>query len=408
MASVNAITDGGKSVLVMLSSPIASRMAGVSRFAREHGWHLLFQDRIPSHSFDWDADGVIATVRNDPHTLAFLRRLSGKGVPIVDLTYDVPQFKCSRVMVDHVAVGRLAGEHFDERNIRSRIFLSIDWGNVQERLWRGFGGGSPNAGKWCFAQERPRTRWDDWGAVSRWLAGKLATAKRPFGVLTYAQSESVIFLQAALHAGIAVPDEVAIIAGNDDPVMLESQPVPISAVDAGTERGAYEAASLLQCLMDGASAPPAPVELPPCCVVARKSTDATVAEDPLVRAAIALFVTGLRNGVNIEGVARALGVSRNTLGRRISAELGRTASAELHRQRLMLARRLLENPGNKVEYVARMAGFSSASHLGTAMRAATGMSPMEFRRWPRSVAAADDVAMGSADGSGRHGGRPSH
>ncbi len=364
----------------MLSSPIASRMAGVSRFARERGWHLMFMDRLLSHPLSWDCDGVIATVRDEPHTLAFLRRLSEKSIPIVDLTCDVPQFKCSRVMVDHVAVGRLAADHFDERNVRSRVFFSLDSGNVQERLWRGFAGGSAMASRWCFARERPHTRWDDWDAVSRWLAGRLAAAKRPFGVLTYAQSESVIFLQATLRMGIAVPDEIAIIAGNDDPVMLESQPVPISAVDAGTERGAYEAASLLQRLMDGASAPPAPVEMPPCGVVTRKSTDATVAEDLLVRDAIALFVAGLRIGVNVEGVAKALGVSRNTLGRRFSAELWRTASAELHRQRLMLAKRLLSIPGNKVEYVARMAGFSSASHLGSALRADCGLSPMEFRR----------------------------
>jgi AraC-like DNA-binding protein len=44
----------------------------------------------------------------------------------------------------------------------------------------------------------------------------------------------------------------------------------------------------------------------------------------------------------------------------------------------MLAKRLLSDPGNKVEYVARMAGFSSASHLGSTFRAATGLSPTQW------------------------------
>ena len=145
-------------------------------------------------------------------------------------------------------------------------------------------------------------------------------------------------------------------------------------------RGAYEAAALLERLMDGEPAPPKAIEHSPRRIVARRSTDATVATDPLVRAAIALFASGLRSGVNVEDAARTLGVSRNTLNRRISAELGRSASAELHRQRLMLAKRLLSDPENKVEYVARMAGFSSASHLGSALRADCGLSPMEFRK----------------------------
>ena len=52
-----------KRVLVLLSSPIASRTAGVSRYAREHGWHLMFQDRMGfAHPFDWMGDGVIATI----------------------------------------------------------------------------------------------------------------------------------------------------------------------------------------------------------------------------------------------------------------------------------------------------------------------------------------------------------
>jgi LacI family transcriptional regulator len=144
-------------------------------------------------------------------------------------------------------------------------------------------------------------------------------------------------------------------------------------------RGAYEAAALLQRLMDGEPMPSKAVELPPKRIIERRSTDATVATDPLVCAAIEHFVAGLQSGVNVESAAQFLGVSRNTLNRRITAELGRSASAELQRQRLMRAKRLLTDSNNKVEYVARMCGFSSASHLGSALRADCGLSPMAFR-----------------------------
>ena len=188
-------------------------------------------------------------------------------------------------------------------------------------------------------------------------------------------------LTAAQRLGIRVPEDFGIVSGGEDVALLENQPVPITAVDTDMGRGAYEASALLQRLMDGEPAPPCAVELPPRRIVARRSTDATVAADPLVRAAIELFASGLPSGINVEKAARALGVSRNTLSRRISAELGRSASAELHRQRLMLAKRLLSDPRNKIDYVARMAGFSSASHLGSALRAATGLSPTQWRHW---------------------------
>ncbi len=372
-------TGGGHSVLAMISSPVASRIDGVSRFAREHGWHLMFQDRLGlAHPFDWEGDGVVATIRSDRRELAFLRHLAERGIPIVDLTFDEPDFPCSRVSCDHVAAGRLAAEHFLERNYRSLVFFSIDWGNVQERLWRGFTGMTA-AQQWVFSRECPKVRWYDWGAVSRWLERKFASAAKPLGALTYSQGEAVQLLVAAQRLGIRVPKDFGIVSGGEDVELLENQPVPITAVDTDMGRGAYEASALLQRLMDGEPAPPQAIELPPRLIIARRSTDATVATDPLVRAAIELFASGLQSGVNVAGAARVLGVSRNTLNRRISAELGRSASDELKRQRLMLAKRLLSDPANKVEYVARMAGFSSASHLGSTFRAATGMSPVAFR-----------------------------
>ena len=370
---------GGHSVLAMISSPVASRIDGVSRFAREHGWHLMFQDRLGfAHPFDWVGDGVVATIRGDRRELAFMRHLAALGIPIVDLTFDEPDFPCARVSCDHVAAGRLAAEHFLERNYRSLVFFSIDWGNVRERLWHGFSAKTA-AEKWVFSRECPRVRWNDWGAVSRWLERKFASAAKPLGALAYSQGEAVQLLAAAKRLGIRVPEDFGIVSGGEDLALLENQPVPITAVDTDMGRGAYEASALLQRLMDGEPAPPRAIELPPKRIVARRSTDATVATDPLVRAAIDLFASGLQSGVNVESAARALGVSRNTLGRRISAELGRSASAELHRQRLMLAKRLLSDPANKVEYVARMAGFSSASHLGSALRADCGLSPVAFR-----------------------------
>lgn len=371
--------NAGRSVLAMISSPVASRIGGVSRFAREHGWHLMFQDRLGfAHPFDWIGDGVVATIRGDRRELAFLRHLAARGIPIVDLTFDRPDFPCARVSCDHVAAGRLAAEHFREHNYRSLVFFSIDWGNVQERLWRGFSE-MTEARPWVFSRECPKARWNDWGAVSRWLEGKFASAAKPLGALTYSQGEAVQLLAAAQRLGIRAPEDFGIVSGGEDVALLENQPVPITAVDTDMGRGAYEAAALLQRLMDGEPAPPRAVELPPRRIVARRSTDATVATDPLVRAAIERFASGLHSGVNVERAARSLGVSRNTLRLRIRAELGRSASDELHRQRLMLAKRLLADPGNKVEYVARMAGFSSASHLGSALRADCGLSPSQWR-----------------------------
>jgi len=367
-------------VLVMITSPVGPRLDGVARYARGHGWHLMIQDRLgPEHPFDWPCDGVVATIRRDPRAFAFLRSLVRRGVPVVDLTCDRPAFAVPRVTTDHAAVGRLAAAHFAERGFRNRVFFSVGWGHVQDLRWRGLSEESP-AERWSLALERPGAARGGARALARWLEARLAAAPRPLAALTYSQADAAILLAAAGRLGVAVPDELAILSGDDDPLLLENQPVPISAVDTDLGRSAFEAAALLDRLMRGDPPPRRPGLVAPRGIVQRRSTDATVAADPLVRAALAWTAGHLPGRFGAAQLASALGVSRGTLDRRFAAELGRAAGAEIRRQRLALARRLLRETARPVAEIARAAGFSSAAYFCTAFQAETGATPAAWRR----------------------------
>lgn len=370
-----------KRVLVMISSTIGPRLDGVARYAREHGWHLMIQDRLgPEHPFDWDGDGVVATIRRDPHSFAFLRSLMRRGIPVVDLTCDRPALSVPRVMTDHAAVGRLAAAHFAEHGFRDRVFFSLGWGHVRDLRWKGLRDGGGRAERWSFVLERPGARRGGGRALSRWLEARLAAAARPLAALAYSQADAAILLDAALRLGIAVPEELAILSGDDDPLLLENQPVPLSAVDTDLARSSREAAALLDRLMAGAKPPAGPVLVPPRGIVLRRSTDATVAADPLVRRALAWIGGRIPTRAGVAQLAEALGVSRAALDRRFVAEFGHGAGAEIRRQRLAAARRLLRETDRPLADVARAAGFSSAAYLCTAFQAATGRSPAAWRK----------------------------
>ncbi|MBQ6246693.1 MAG: helix-turn-helix transcriptional regulator, partial [Kiritimatiellae bacterium] len=102
--------------------------------------------------------------------------------------------------------------------------------------------------------------------------------------------------------------------------------------------------------------------------------------DPLVREALRRIGEHLADAFGPAQLAESVGVSRGTLDRRFAAELGRSASVEIRRRRLSLARRLLRETGLSVVEIAARAGFSSASHLGTAIREATGLTPSGWRK----------------------------
>ena len=108
-----------KKILVMVSPVSAPRITGSARYAREHDWHLVIQDRMGTRPLAWDGDGVIVTLRADNAAVNVVRKIRGRGIPVIDMTIDRPEIALPRVMSDHEAIGRMAAEHFAERNFRN-------------------------------------------------------------------------------------------------------------------------------------------------------------------------------------------------------------------------------------------------------------------------------------------------
>ena len=109
-----------KNVLAMVSPMSAERVNGIARYAREHGWNLMIQDRLGHTPLAWNGDGILATLRSDPVTFRCIEKLMKRGIPLVDLTVSCPEIKVPRVTSDHSEIGRLAARHFAER-IQERL-----------------------------------------------------------------------------------------------------------------------------------------------------------------------------------------------------------------------------------------------------------------------------------------------
>lgn len=368
-----------KNVLVMISPMSAARVSGIARYAREHGWHLMIQDRLGHHPLAWNGDGALATLRNDKASCECIRTLMQRGIPVVDLTASRPDISLARVTSDHTEIGRIAAAHFEARNFRNVAWFSIGWGHVHRLRFAGLTEKVP-AMRWVLSEDLPKRRQDDWGAFSKWIEAKLAAAPKPLAVLAYDEADAARLLHAAERTGVSVPEELAILSIGNDPLICENQPVTLSSIDQNLERGGYEAAALLDRIMAGKRAPVKPILVPPAGITLRQSTDAIAVSNPLLRQAMDFIKKNLASHFGVAQIADALGTTPNILHKRFTAELGRSVGSEISRQRIAKTKLLLRNTKMTLADIAEATGYCTASHLSNTFSAATGMSPRAWRK----------------------------
>ena len=374
-----------KQVLVWVTPAYAPRLDGIARYAKSHGWHLTIADRLGRRPIGWRGDGALTTMRGGSGMSGYVKELRRRHIPVVDLSFNHPEVKVARVSGDHAEMGRLAGEHFRERNFRSAAWFSTGWLNIHALRYAGFCEGfEQKPVRWIIEDEIPERQRDDLRIVSKWLGRKLKNAPKPLAVLAYDDADASRVLSAALDAGLSVPEDVAVLGIGGNNLICENQAVPLSSVEHNQDRTGYEGAALLDKLMSSKPTEkrkqPPMVLIPPKGITTRASTDRTAVENPLLRRALVHIKENLSSPLGVDQIADAIGTSRATLDRLFQAELNRSAGKEILRQRIARAKGLLQNGTLSIARIARETGFCNQAYLSNIFRKVTGFTPRKWRQ----------------------------
>ena len=241
------------------------------------------------------------------------------------------------------------------------------------------------AGCPCHVYQPPRLQRDrEWGHEHGILAAWLHALSKPVGLMACNDDRGRQVLEACRTAGVAVPEEIAVVGVDNDELLCELSDPPLSSVALDTERGGYEAAQLLDGLMSGRIRQPARILVAPLGVVTRRSTDIVAAEDREVAAAVRWIRDWARRGpLRVAEVAQAVKLSRRSLEVRFRAALGRSVRAEIERVRLEHARSLLAETDLPTSQVAELSGFGSPSYLALVFRRRFRSTPTRYREEAR-------------------------
>ena len=358
-------------------------LRGIARYAREHGpWSIYHEPRsleeaVPQWLGNWQGDGIIARVQNRPIAEAVV----ATGLPVVDVLGLVPDAGLPLVHVDDASIARLAAEHLLERGFRHFGFCAITGAPWSEKRQSVFTKIVAELGCECSICELPpdTRQKSSWETQQSKLTKWVRSLPRPVGVMVCNDPRGQLVLEACRRAGVAVPEEVAVVGVDNDEPLCEICNPPLSSVVPDHRRVGYEGAALLDRLMQGEPVPETSVYVPPTGLATRMSTDVLAIDDAHVAAAVRFIREYACDGIDIDDVVQHVPLSRSTLQRRFRKVLGRTLHDEILRVRLRRAQQLLEETDLPIEQVADKSGFAHRQYLGEVFKAKFGETLAAYR-----------------------------
>jgi LacI family transcriptional regulator len=213
-----------------------------------------------------------------------------------------------------------------------------------------------------------------------WLAAQLNQLSHPLGVLAVNDVVASEVIDAAEQAGLRVPEDVAVLGVDNDPILTELGTVPLSSIDVARQRVGYEAAALLDRMLDGAKPPAKPLLVAPAGVITRRSTEIIAVADADIRKAAHFIHAHFREPITVADVVASTFLSRRRAQDRFQAAIGHGMSEEITRQRLQFSKYLLTQTGHKIARIASMSGFGGVQRMSKVFRRELGTTPQAYRQ----------------------------
>lgn len=376
-------------VLIIETSTAYGRalIAGVSQYVREYGpWTIYLeqrslQDQAPPWLDRWNGDGIISRASTPKSAQKVLKT----GIPTVDLNDQVRDLGLPQIHSDHAAIARMAAEHLMERGFRHFAYFGFPVFEWSVRRRDAFAECIEAAG-YQFHERKviPRVSWghqqtsweDEIEGVAKWVK----ELPKPLGVMTGNDTRGMQLLDACRRAGVAVPEEVAVVGVDNEELVCQLAHPPLSSVIPDAFRVGYEAAALLARLMNGEPADEMLRWIPPIGVATRQSSDVTAISDPRVADALSFIRERACEGIGVDDVLTHVAVSRSLLQRTFRKVLGRTIHEAIVDVRIQRVKQLLSGTDLPLTAIAERAGFAYVEYLSTIFRRETGQTPSSYRR----------------------------
>jgi LacI family transcriptional regulator len=272
----------------------------------------------------------------------------------------------------------MAFEHFRERRLENFACYAPAIGRYPIDRVNAFRDVVTADGFSCnvFAQRGQTQGWEvDHDHVVEWLA-KLP---RPLAVFAADPYPARQLAEICELNGIAVPDDVAILSGDNDDLMCSVSSPQLSSIQLACARIGKEAAKMLTELMNGGKVSNRPTLIPPLHVNARRSTDVMAIDDPEIVVILRYMADNIQQAMSVADLLQKFPISRRSLEQKFRQMLDRSPAEQIRQLRMEYVVRLLKETDLTITEIAFRSGFKSSSSLSQQVMRHLHTSPTTIR-----------------------------
>ena len=364
-------------VLIEMSSAYGRGLIrGIAEFVQSQtAWSLHLVETGPIKSApawlrSWRGHGIIARIE----TPGIARSLLAKGLPVVNVSGRASPPGVPHVDLDNAGVCKMAVDYFGQRGFRHFAYSGNP--RFQWSRWR----------RERFAQEVAALSatcdffdCEDTAREGNRLQAWLKALPKPAAVLACNDQHGCGILDACRQAGLAVPQQVAVLGVDNDEILCSLSRPPLSSIVPDPQGIGYTAAQTLDELLQKRKTTAMERWVRPLMVCSRQSTDAAIVNDWHISQSLRIIRGQAVNGLQVNDVAAQVQTSRRYLEERFRAVLGCSIHDEIFLARMTAAQRLLTTTDMPLKDVAARSGFRRADYLSVVFREKLGVSPSEYR-----------------------------
>lgn len=356
-------------------------ISGIVRYSILNGPWSFYKEPIDLRSSirsltNWKPDGII--MRDTLITKALLRLKIPKIFSIHCSSYpkNLPV-----ITSDSCAIGKMASEHLIEKGFKNLAFCGFDgydWSDGRKLFFCRF---NNEAGYYTHTYSTPKNiRSYDWGKEERHVREWIKSLPKPVGILACNDDRGQDLLEVCKFTGFKIPEDVAVIGVDNDPMVCQIGDPTLTSIALNAESAGYEAAKLLDQLMNGEKMKGQQIVITPSHIIQRQSTDILAVSDPELASAIRFIKENAKNKIRIEDVLKTTTISRRALEQRFRKILHRSIYSQIRRVRVELISKLLIETDLPISQVTSLFNFTDMEHISRYFKREKGMGLRQFRR----------------------------